>query len=202
MAISEFKKLSGLQKGKKVGSGVYGKVYEIKGKPGLVVKQQPRKYFRQEAPMIMKFSRYNLTPRIRGLIQGKRQGYIIQDKYNGTLGNIINGNVKNTTLKHKDRKQIKKLVQKMHARKLLHMNLHADNIVYKKTPRGLKFKIIDAGHSIEIKKPMRSVKNVIKEVNRHANHHKHEVEERETQFYSLRPPYHYDIHTSNRSLKY
>ena len=192
MAISEFEKLSGLKKGKIIGSGVYGKVYEIKGKPGLVVKQQPRKYFRREAPMIIKFSRYNITPRIRDLIQGKRLGYIIQDRYNGTLGNIINGNVKNTKLKQKDRQQIKKLVQKMHARKLLHMNLHADNIVYKKTPKGLRFKIIDAGQSLQINKPMRSVKNVRKEVNRHANHHKKEVEERETQFYNMRPPYIYE----------
>ena len=119
MPIDEFQKLTGLKKDKKIGSGVYGKVYTIKDKPNLVVKVQPRKYFRREAPLMVHLSRKGVTPKLKGLYQGSKMGYIIQERYNGVLGNIVNGRVKNLPGMTKDgdmnaqsRKSLRDVVKK------------------------------------------------------------------------------------------
>ena len=73
MSQSEFERLSGLKKGKQLGSGIHGKVYAIKNKPRLVVKQQSRKYFRREVPFSILLSRKSVIPKLRGVYQGKKK---------------------------------------------------------------------------------------------------------------------------------
>ena len=135
MAKSEFEKLSGLKKGKKIGSGVYGGVYEIVGKPKLVVKQQKVVYFRREVPLSIIMSRKKIIPKVHNVFQGNKYGYIVQERYDGTLANLMDRKVKNTPGVDKNGrptaktyKALQRVIKRMHSLGFLHMNLHANNV--------------------------------------------------------------------------
>ena len=94
MTKREFEKLSGLKINKKIGSGVYGRVYSIKGNPKLVVKVQKLWDYLRESPASIYLSNKNVIPKVRGLYKGKKEGYILQERYDGTLYDIINKKTK------------------------------------------------------------------------------------------------------------
>ena len=215
MLKNEFEKLSGYQKGKKIGSGVAGVVYTIKGNPKLAVKEQSINLFKRELPPAIYLSKINVSPKIRGIYQGKRKGYIIQDRYDGTLRNIIKKKVKITTgvtkdgdLNKKSRRNLRTIVHKMHKAGVVHLNLHTDNIVYKKTPNGLVFKVIDAGRAQGVEKPMKTIANIKHETRKRAKQmfkynpeHVQETVDRELQFYKGTPLPKNDFSLTEMQLK-
>ena len=191
MTKSEFEQLSGLKKGKKIGTGAYGRVYEIVNKPKLVVKEQKLISFKREYPFFILLSRKKISPKLHDVFQGKKLGYMIMEKYNGTLRNLadgklgkIKGIMPDGRLNPSSLKSLKSVVRKLHQSGILHMNLHRDNIMFKKTPTGLKFKIIDPGFAIKVNKPMKGYKSVMNTINRiYHNYDKHNVMRRELQYY-------------------
>ena len=215
MLKSEFEKISGYQKGKKIGSGVAGAVYEIKGNPKLAVKEQPIRLFKRELPPAIYLSNKNVIPKIHGIYQGKRKGYMLQDRYDGTLRNIIKKKVKSTTGVTKDgdlnkisRRKLRTVVRKMHKAGVVHLNLHTDNIVYKKTPSGLVFKVIDAGRAQGVNRPMKTLDNIKRETRKRAKKmfkgRPEDIQrtiDRELQFYKGTPLPKYDLSPDERQLK-
>ena len=215
MLKREFEKLSGYKKSKKIGSGVAGTVYAIKGNPKLIVKEQPINLFKRELPPAIYLSKINVLPKIRGVYQSKRKGYIIQDRYDGTLRDIIKKKVKNTSGVTKDgdlnknsRRKLRTVIRKMHKAGVVHLNLHTDNIVYKKTPTGLVFKVIDTGRAQGVDTPMKTLDNIKRETRKRAKkmfkYRPEDVQrtvDRELQFYKGTPLPKYDFSPDERQLK-
>ena len=210
----EFEKLSGLKFNKLIGSGVYGKVYSIKEDPKLVVKVQGLWDHLQELPTSVYLSNKNVIPKVRNIYKGNKDGYIVQDRYDGTLYDIINKKTKNLpgvskdgNLNKKGRRSLRNAIKKLHHSGVIHLNLHRDNIVYKKTPKGLKFKVIDLGHAYKTNKPLTSIRAIKKETEKRAKKMfsmpsdiKLSVE-REVQFYKGNPPPKHDYTPTQRQLK-
>ena len=211
MITDEFELLSGLKKGRLVGSGVYGDVYEIKGKSGIVVKEQKVPHHNKELSFLKMFSRKNISPKLYGAYRGKEYGYLVMEKYTGKLGNILNGPVRNLPGMTKDgnfnaktRKKLRDIIKKMHKTGVLHMNLHVDNILYKLTPKGIKFRIIDPGLAVQTSKSLKTPKQIENAINHEwigKNRHKDLTVRRELQFYKGYPPPKEDIQPSRRDLK-
>ena len=167
MFRKEFTKLSpGYTIGKKLGSGVSGDVYKIKENPDMIVKVQPLVYFYHEVPILVKMSRKGISPKVRGIYTGKTNGYIVMDRFDGTLMNLIKK--KDSKISKLSMKRLTAIIKKMHRSGILHMNLHAGNIVYRKKKDGtFIFKVIDPGQSKDIKTHMKTKKNVVRQIKKH-----------------------------------
>jgi len=167
MPIDEFEKLSGLKKGRKLGTGVRGTVYSIRDNPKLVVKQQPLRHHHREVPIALYLSKKRVIPKVYDVYDGRRNGYIVQERYDGTLGNIMDRKKRSISrtgnLSLKNQVRLKNAVHRFHRTGVIHLNMHADNIVYKKTPKGLVFKVIDPGWAVKVKPSITGAPRVKKE---------------------------------------
>lgn len=208
-------KLCGIRKGKKIGSGVYGKVYISRDNPKLIIKEQKLSSFRRELIPALFLSKKNVIPKIKKVCATSNKGYIVQERYDGTLRDIIKKKVKGITGVTKDgdltkasRQKLRAIIRKMHDVGVVHLNLHTDNIVFKKTPSGLKFRVIDPGMAVITNKSLRTTKNIKKEAEKYAKllfrdrpNYVRRTVERELQFYKGTPIAKEDLSTKEQDLK-
>ena len=136
-------------------SGAYGSVSEVcKNKNcNYIVKAIPfknaytKQSFIREALIAPMMDKVNVGPKIYDIFTCLNVGYIVMDKWQGTLSELFFRNLNFDIDKYFD--DIFKLIKKMHNNNVIHNDLHTGNILYKKDKKGkYTFCINDFGLSI------------------------------------------------------
>ena len=89
-------------------------------------------------------SENNISPKVYEIFKCLNMSYIIMDKWEGTIRELINLDILNKN--HLDRIMV--LIQKMHKLGIVHNDLHTANILYRVVNNTYEFSIIDFGLSL------------------------------------------------------
>ena len=143
------------EKGNKLGEGTYGKVYNLKNTDKVIkiFKGTNSLNIENELNITTLMSKIKIGPKVyktkQFVFNNKVYGYIIMEKMNGSLYDLLKRQNVSDSLKMDAIQNAQMLIDDLMQHGICHGDIHIHNIAYKFVNGNLDIKLIDFGKSIK-----------------------------------------------------